>query len=169
MRSSYAGLVSEQLMGQTVTLMGWAHRRRDHGGVIFIDLRDREGVVQIVCDPDRPEMFKTAEGVRNEFCLKVVGLVRARPGGTDNANLVSGKVEVLCHELEVLNPSVTPPFPLDDENLSETTRLTHRVLDLRRPAMQKNLMLRYKVAMEARKFLDEQGFIDIETPMLTKS
>ena len=169
MRSSYAGLVSEQLMGQTVTLMGWAHRRRDHGGVIFIDLRDREGVVQIVCDPDRPEMFKTAEGVRNEFCLKVVGLVRARPGGTDNANLVSGKVEVLCHELEVLNPSVTPPFPLDDENLSETTRLTHRVLDLRRPAMQKNLMLRYKMAMEARKFLDEQGFIDIETPMLTKS
>ena len=169
MRSSYAGLVSEQLMGQTVTLMGWAHRRRDHGGVIFIDLRDREGVVQIVCDPDRPEMFKTAEGVRNEFCLKVVGLVRARPGGTDNANLVSGKVEVLCHELEVLNPSVTPPFPLDDENLSETTRLTHRVLDLRRPAMQKNLMLRYKVAMEARKFLDEHGFIDVETPMLTKS
>jgi aspartyl-tRNA synthetase len=169
MRSSYAGQVSEQLMGQTVTLMGWAHRRRDHGGVIFIDLRDREGLVQVVCDPDRPEMFKTAEGVRNEFCLKVVGLVRARPGGTDNANLVSGKVEVLCHELEVLNPSVTPPFPLDDENLSETTRLTHRVLDLRRPAMQKNLMLRYKVAMEARKFLDEQGFIDIETPMLTKS
>jgi aspartyl-tRNA synthetase len=169
MRSSYAGLVSEQLMGQTVTLMGWAHRRRDHGGVIFIDLRDREGIVQVVCDPDRPEMFKTAEGVRNEFCLKVVGLVRARPGGTDNANLVSGKVEVLCHELEVLNPSVTPPFPLDDENLSETTRLTHRVLDLRRPAMQKNLMLRYKVAMEARKFLDEHGFIDVETPMLTKS
>jgi aspartyl-tRNA synthetase len=169
MRSSYAGQVSEQLMGQTVTLMGWAHRRRDHGGVIFIDLRDREGLVQIVCDPDRPEMFKTAEGVRNEFCIKVVGLVRARPGGTDNANLVSGKVEVLCHTLEVLNPSVTPPFPLDDENLSETTRLTHRVLDLRRPAMQKNLMLRYKVAMEARKFLDEHGFIDVETPMLTKS
>jgi len=169
MRSSYAGLVSEQLMGQTVTLMGWAHRRRDHGGVIFIDLRDREGVVQIVCDPDRPEMFKTAEGVRNEFCLKIVGVVRARPEGTQNANLVSGKVEVLCHALEVLNPSVTPPFPLDDENLSETTRLTHRVLDLRRPAMQKNLMLRYKVAMEARKFLDEHGFIDVETPMLTKS
>ncbi|HMW24161.1 MAG TPA: aspartate--tRNA ligase [Burkholderiaceae bacterium] len=169
MRSSYAGLVSEQLMGQTVTLMGWAHRRRDHGGVIFIDLRDREGVVQIVCDPDRPEMFKTAEGVRNEFCLKIVGVVRARPEGTQNANLVSGKVEVLCHELEVLNPSVTPPFQLDDENLSETTRLTHRVLDLRRPAMQKNLMLRYRVAMEVRKFLDEQGFIDVETPMLTKS
>ena len=169
MRTTYAGLVSEKLMGQTVTLMGWAHRRRDHGGVIFIDLRDREGLVQIVCDPDRAESFATAEGVRNEFCLKIVGLVRARPVGTENATLVSGKVEVLCHELEVLNPSVTPPFPLDDENLSETVRLTHRVLDLRRPQMQKNLMLRYRVAIEVRKFLDEQGFIDIETPMLTKS
>jgi aspartyl-tRNA synthetase len=169
MRTTYCGLVSDALMGQTVTLMGWAHRRRDHGGVIFIDLRDREGVVQIVCDPDRPDMFKTAEGVRNEFCLKVIGKVRARPAGTENANLVSGKVEVLCHELEVLNPSVTPPFQLDDENLSETTRLTHRVLDLRRPQMQKNLMLRYRVAMEVRKFLDANGFIDIETPMLTKS
>ena len=169
MRTCYAGQVSEALTGQTVTLMGWAHRRRDHGGVIFVDLRDREGLVQVVCDPDRPEMFKTAEGVRNEFCLKITGLVRARPAGTENANLVSGKVEVLCHTLEVLNPSVTPPFQLDDDNLSETTRLTHRVLDLRRPAMQKNLMLRYKVAMEVRKFLDENGFIDVETPMLTKS
>ena len=169
MRTTYCGLVSEALMGQTVTLMGWAHRRRDHGGVIFIDLRDREGLVQIVCDPDRPEMFKTAEGVRGEFCLKVVGKVRARPAGTENANLVSGKIEVLALELEVLNPSVTPPFQLDDENLSETVRLTHRVLDLRRPQMQKNLMMRYKVAIEVRKFLDEQGFIDIETPMLTKS
>ncbi len=169
MRTSYCGLVSEKLMGQTVTLMGWAHRRRDHGGVIFIDLRDREGLVQVVCDPDRPDMFRTAEGVRNEFCLKVVGKVRPRPAGTENANLTSGKVEVLCHELEVLNPSVTPPFQLDDENLSETVRLTHRVLDLRRPAMQKNLMLRYRVAIEVRKFLDEQGFVDIETPMLTKS
>ncbi|WP_119354914.1 aspartate--tRNA ligase [Azohydromonas sediminis] len=169
MRTSYCGLVSDALMGQTVTLMGWAHRRRDHGGVIFIDLRDREGIVQVVCDPDRPQTFATAEGVRNEFCLKVVGVVRARPAGTENANLVSGKVEVLAHELEVLNPSVTPPFQLDDDNLSETVRLTHRVLDLRRPQMQKNLMLRYRVAMEARKFLDEHGFIDIETPMLTKS
>jgi aspartyl-tRNA synthetase len=169
MRTTYAGLVSEALLGQTVTLMGWAHRRRDHGGVIFIDLRDREGLVQIVCDPDRPEMFKTAEIVRNEFCIKIVGVVRARPEGTVNANLVSGKIEVLCHELEVLNASVTPPFQLDDENLSETTRLTHRVLDLRRPQMQKNLMLRYRVAMEVRKFLDANGFIDIETPMLTKS
>jgi aspartyl-tRNA synthetase len=169
MRTTYCGLVSEQLMGQSVTLMGWAHRRRDHGGVIFIDLRDREGLVQIVCDPDRPEMFKTAEGVRHEYCLKVVGKVRPRPAGTENANLTSGKVEVLCQELEVLNPSVTPPFQLDDENLSETTRLTHRVLDLRRPTMQKNLMLRYRVAMETRKFLDSNGFVDIETPMLTKS
>ncbi len=169
MRTTYCGLVSEALMGQTVTLMGWAHRRRDHGGVIFIELRDREGHVQIVCDPDRPDMFKVAESVRNEFCLKVVGLVRARPADKENANLASGKIEVLCHEIEVLNPSVTPPFQLDDENLSETVRLTHRVLDLRRPQMQKNLMMRYKVAIEVRKFLDEQGFIDIETPMLTKS
>ncbi|MES2716483.1 MAG: aspartate--tRNA ligase [Pseudomonadota bacterium] len=169
MRTTYCGLVSEALMGQTVTLMGWAHRRRDHGGVIFIDLRDREGLVQIVCDPDRAEMFSTAEGVRGEYCLKVVGLVRARPAGTENANLVSGKIEVLAHELEVLNPSVTPAFQLDDDNLSETVRLTHRVLDLRRPQMQKNLMLRYRVAIETRKFLDDQGFIDIETPMLTKS
>jgi aspartyl-tRNA synthetase len=169
MRTTYCGLVTEKYLEQTVTLMGWAHRRRDHGGVIFIDLRDREGLVQIVCDPDRAEMFKTAEVVRNEFCLKIVGKVRARPAGTENAALGSGKIEVLCHELEVLNASVTPPFPLDDDNLSETVRLTHRVLDLRRPQMQKNLMLRYRVAIEVRKFLDEQGFVDIETPMLTKS
>ncbi|MDE2297884.1 MAG: aspartate--tRNA ligase, partial [Burkholderiales bacterium] len=169
MRTTYCGLVSETLMGQTVTLMGWAHRRRDHGGVIFIDLRDREGLVQVVCDPDRAAMFKTAEGVRNEFCLKIVGKVRARPEGTVNANITSGRIEVLCLEIEVLNPSITPPFQLDDDNLSETTRLTHRVLDLRRPPMQRNMMLRYRVAMEVRKFLDANGFIDIETPMLTKS
>ncbi len=169
MRTTYCGLVSEALMGQTVTLMGWAHRRRDHGGVIFIDMRDREGLVQVVFDPDRADSFKIAEDVRNEFCLKVTGVVRARPAGTENAGLTSGKIEVLGHTLEVLNASVTPPFQIDDENLSETTRLTHRVLDLRRPYMQKNLMLRYRVAMEARKFLDEHGFIDIETPMLTKS
>jgi aspartyl-tRNA synthetase len=169
MRTTYCGLVSEALMGQTVTLMGWAHRRRDHGGVIFIELRDREGLVQIVCDPDRAATFATAEGVRNEYCLKVIGKVRARPADKENANLASGKVEVLAHELEVLNASVTPPFQLDDENLSETVRLTHRVLDLRRPQMQRNMMLRYRVAMEVRKFLDANGFIDIETPMLTKS
>jgi aspartyl-tRNA synthetase len=169
MRTSYCGLVTEQQLGQTVKLCGWVNRRRDHGGVIFIDLRDREGLVQVVCDPDRAEMFKAAEGLRNEFCVQITGLVRSRPAGTENANLTSGKIEVLCHELEVLNPSVTPPFQLDDENLSETTRLTHRVLDLRRPQMQYNLRLRYKVAMEVRKYLDAHGFIDIETPMLTKS
>jgi len=169
MRTTYCGLVSEALLDQTVTLMGWAHRRRDHGGVIFIDLRDREGLVQVVCDPDRAATFAVAEDVRNEFCIQVTGLVRSRPAGTDNANLTSGRIEVLCHELIVLNPSVTPPFQLDEENLSETTRLTHRVLDLRRPQMQRNLRLRYRVAMEIRKFLDANGFIDIETPMLTKS
>ena len=156
-------------MGQTVSLCGWVNRRRDHGGVIFVDLRDREGYVQVVCDPDRADMFTTAEGVRNEFCIQVKGLVRARPEGTVNDGLKSGKIEVLCQEMMVLNPSVTPPFQLDDDNLSETTRLTHRVLDLRRPYMQNNLMLRYRVAMETRKFLDANGFIDIETPMLTKS
>ena len=169
MRSHYCGLVTDALMGQTVSLCGWVNRRRDHGGVIFIDLRDREGYVQVVCDPDRADMFKTAEGVRNEFCVQIKGLVRARPEGTVNDGLKSGKIEVLCHELTVLNPSVTPPFQLDDDNLSETTRLTHRVLDLRRPYMQNKLMLRYRVAMETRKFLDANGFIDIETPMLTKS
>jgi len=169
MRTCYAGQVSEKLLDQTVTLMGWAHRRRDHGGVIFIDLRDREGLVQVVCDPDRADSFKIAEDVRSEYCLKIVGKVRSRPAGTENANLVSGKVEVLCHEIEVLNASVPIPFQIDEDNLSETTRLTHRVLDLRRPYMQNNLMLRYRVAMEVRKFLDEHGFVDIETPMLTKS
>ncbi len=169
MRSHYCGLVTEALLGQTVTLCGWVNRRRDHGGVIFVDVRDREGYVQVVCDPDRADMFKVAEDLRNEFCIQVIGLVRARPEGTVNDNLKSGKIEVLCHELKVLNPSVTPPFQLDEENLSETTRLTHRVLDLRRPYMQNNLMLRYRVAMEVRKFLDANGFVDIETPMLTKS
>jgi len=169
MRSQYCGLVTEALMGQTVTLCGWVNRRRDHGGVIFIDLRDREGYVQVVCDPDRPEMFKVAEEVRNEFCVQVKGLVRARPAGTTNDKLKSGQIEVLCHELVVLNASVTPPFQMDDENLSETTRLTHRVMDLRRPHMQRNMMLRYKTAIQVRNFLDKEGFIDIETPMLGKS
>ena len=169
MRSHYCGLVTEALLGQTVTLCGWVNRRRDHGGVIFVDVRDREGYVQVVCDPDRADMFKTAEGIRNEFCIQIKGLVRLRPEGTINEGLKSGKIEVLCHELTVLNPSVTPPFQLDDDNLSETTRLTHRVLDLRRPYMQNNLMLRYRVSMEVRKFLDANGFIDIETPMLGKS
>ncbi len=169
MRTVYSGLVDEKLIGQTVTLYGWAHRRRDHGGVIFIDLRDREGLVQVVCDPDRPEVFATADKCRNEFCLEVVGLVRARPEGTKNPSLISGGVEVLAQELKILNPSATPPFHLDDENLSETTRLTYRVLDLRRPYMQKNLRTRYRTAMAFRKFLDAHGFIDVETPMLTRS
>ncbi len=169
MRTCYTGQVAIDRLDQTVTLFGWVQRRRDHGGVIFIDLRDREGLAQIVCDPDRAETFATAEKIRNEFCVRVTGKVRRRPEGTTNSNLKSGEIEVLCYELEILNASVTPPFQLDDENLSETTRLTHRVLDLRRPQMQNNLMLRYKVALEVRKFLDSHGFIDIETPMLTKS
>ncbi len=169
MRSCYAGQVSAGHLDQVVTLFGWVHRRRDHGGVIFIDLRDREGLAQVVCDPDRAQVFEVAERVRNEYCVKVVGKVRRRPEGTVNPNIRSGEIEVLCQEIEILNPSVTPPFQLDDENLSETTRLTHRVLDLRRVPMQKNLMLRYRVAMEVRKYLDSLGFIDIETPMLTKS
>jgi aspartyl-tRNA synthetase len=169
MRTHYCGEVNASHVDQIVTLCGWNHRRRDHGGVIFIDLRDREGLAQVVCDPDRPEMFKIAEDVRNEYVLKVTGKVRRRPAGTENPNLASGEIEILCHELEVLNAAVTPPFQLDEENLSENVRLTHRVIDLRRPQMQKNLMLRYKVAMAFRRFLDEKGFIDIETPMLTKS
>jgi aspartyl-tRNA synthetase len=169
MRSHQCGQVTEALVGQQVTLAGWVNRRRDHGGVIFIDLRDRDGFVQVVCDPDRADMFKMAEQVRNEFCIQIIGLVRARPAGTENNDLASGKVEILCHELNILNASVTPPFQLEDDNLSETTRLTHRVLDLRRPQMQKNLRLRYNVAMETRRYLDQAGFIDIETPMLTKS
>ena len=169
MRTHYCGQLNAQTIGQEVTLCGWAHRRRDHGGVIFIDLRDRQGLAQVVCDPDRPEMFKIAETIRNEYCLKITGKVCARPAGSTNPNIASGEVEILCHEIEVLNPSITPPFQLDDENLSETVRLTNRVLDLRRPQMQKNMQLRYRTAMAFRRYLDQAGFIDIETPMLTKS
>ena len=169
MRTHYCGQVTAAHLDQIVTLCGWVHRRRDHGGVIFIDLRDIEGLAQIVCDPDRPDMFKAAESVRNEFCLKLTGKVRRRPAGTENASLASGEIEVLCHDIEILNTSVPPPFQLDDDNLSETVRLTHRVIDLRRPWMQNNLLLRYKAAMAFRRFLDSNGFIDIETPMLTKS
>lgn len=169
MRTQYAGLIDESYIGQTVTLYGWVHRRRDHGGVIFIDLRDREGLVQIVCDPDRPEVFSTADKVRNEYVLEVKGLVRARPDGTTNEELTSGKVEVLAQDLKILNPSAPPPFQMDDDNLSETTRLTYRVLDLRRLPMQRNMKLRYKAAMNFRRELDAMGFIDIETPALTKS
>src|SRR5512140_766742 len=169
MRTHYCGLLNTDQLDQTVSICGWAHRRRDHGGVIFIDLRDREGLAQVVCDPDRAEMFKIAESVRSEFVLRITGRVRRRPEGTTNANITSGEIEILCHEIEVLNAAVTPPVQLDDENLSENVRLTHRVVDLRRPQMQKNMMLRYKVAMAFRRFLDSRGFIDIETPMLTKS
>lgn len=169
MRTCYTGDLNTQHLGQTVTLFGWVHRRRDHGGVIFIDLRDRAGLAQVVVNPDDEAMFAMAERIRNEFCLRITGEVRERPEGTVNPDLPSGEVEVVCTELEILNPSVTPAFQLDDENLSETTRLTHRVLDLRRPQMQKNLMLRHQVTRAVRNYLDDLGFIDVETPMLTKS
>jgi len=169
MRTHYCGAVTAADIGTVVTLCGWAHRRRDHGGVIFIDLRDREGTVQVVIDPDTPEAFRVAEAVRSEFVLKVEGRVRRRPAGTENPNLPTGEVEVLAQSLEVLNPSLTPPFLLDDENLSENVRLTYRYLDLRRPVMQGHMRLRYRVAKLMRDYLDAHGFIEIETPMLTRS
>jgi aspartyl-tRNA synthetase len=169
MRSEYCGRISRKHLDQTVTLCGWVHRRRDHGGVIFIDLRDREGLVQIVCDPDMPETFQTADKLRNEFVISVTGRVRSRPAGTVNPNLVSGEIEVLAQQIEILNASLTPPFMMDDEQLSENVRLEYRFLDLRRPQMQQNLKLRYRTAMAVRNFLDRHGFIDIETPMLTRS
>ena len=169
MRTHYCGEINAALVDRVVTLAGWAHRRRDHGGVIFVDLRDRDGLAQVVFNPDRKEAFAAAERVRGEFVLKVTGKVRRRPEGTVNPDLKSGEVEVLVHEVEILNPSATPPFQIDDENLSETVRLENRVLDLRREAMQKNLRLRHRAAMAARRFLDGQGFIDIETPFLYKS
>jgi aspartyl-tRNA synthetase len=169
MRTHYCGELRATLIDRSVTLCGWAHRRRDHGGVIFIDLRDREGLAQVVCDPDRQEAFRAAERVRSEFVLRVTGKVRRRPAGTVNPELPSGEVEVLVHELEILNASTPPPFQIDDENLSEETRLQHRVLDLRRAPMQRNLRLRHRAAMATRRFLDERGFVDIETPVLYKS
>ena len=168
-RTDYCGRIDRRYLGQDVTVMGWVHRRRDHGGVIFIDLRDREGLVQVVCDPDRADTFAIGERLRSEFCIAVAGRVRPRPEGTVNPNLGSGEIEVLAHTIEILNASATPPFQPDDENLSETVRLTHRVLDLRRPQMQGNMMLRYRTAMAARKALDALGFVDIETPVLYKS
>ena len=169
MRTNYCGLINEAYLDQTVTVKGWVHRRRDHGGVIFIDLRDREGIVQVVIDPDTPEAFALADSARNEFVLSITGRVRHRPEGTTNDKMVSGKIEILAKEIEILNPAATPPFMIDDENISETVRLQNRVIDLRRPVMQRNLRLRYQVAMGVRRYLDEQGFIDIETPMLTRS
>ena len=168
-RTDYCGRIDRKRLGETVTVCGWVHRRRDHGGVIFIDLRDREGLVQIVCDPDRAATFAIAEKLRHEFVIAATGRVRPRPEGTINTSLVSGEIEILAHEIELLNQSLTPPFQLDDENISESVRLEHRVLDLRRPVMQKNLMLRHKATMSARRYLDAHGFIDIETPILYKS
>jgi aspartyl-tRNA synthetase len=169
MRTHYCAELTAALIGQQVTLAGWAHRRRDHGGVIFIDLRDREGLAQVVCDPDRAEAFATADRVRGEFVLRIRGRVRARPEGTVNPNLASGAVEVLAESVEILNPSAPPPVQLDEDYLSEAVRLEHRVLDLRREPMQKNLRLRHRAASAARAFLDAHGFIDIETPVLYKS
>ncbi|MGZ5035314.1 MAG: aspartate--tRNA ligase [Usitatibacter sp.] len=169
MRTEYCGNIDARFLGQTVTLFGWAHRRRDHGGVIFVDLRDREGLVQVVCDPDRVETFAAADRVRNEFVLRVAGVVRRRPEGTVNANLKSGEIEVLAHELEILNPAVTPPFMIDEEHVSEEVRLKYRYLDLRREPMQKALKLRHATARAVRGYLDDNGFIDVETPVLYKS
>src|SRR5690625_4948308 len=169
MRTCYTGEVNAQNLGQTVTLYGWVHRRRDHGGVLFVVVRDRTGVCVSVADLESKATLASAERIRNEFCLRVTGVVRKRPEGTINPELPSGEVEGLCLEIEILNPSVTPAFQLDDDNLSETTRLTHRVLDLRRPYMQHNLMMRHRVTRAVRNYLDDLGFIDIETPMLTKS
>ena len=169
MRSHFCGQLTTAQLDQTVTICGWVNTRRDHGGVIFIDVRDKEGLVQAVFNPEAAEMFKLAGTLRNEFCIKVVGRVIKRDDKLINPKLKTGEIEIVAQELEILNASITPPFQLDEENLSETTRLTHRVLDLRRPQMQHNMKLRYKTAMAIRQFLDANDFIDIETPMLTKS
>lgn len=169
MRSHYCGQINEALLGETVTLYGWAHRRRDHGGVIFIDLRDREGIVQVVIDPDTPDAFAHAERVRNEYVLRIQGRVRNRPTGTENPNLPTGLVEVLGQNLEILNRAEPIPFQLDDEDISEEVRLRYRYLDLRRPEMQQRLMLRSRVVSAIRRYMDGAGFLDIETPMLTRA
>lgn len=169
MRTDYCGAINTRHLGRTITLCGWVHRRRDHGGVIFIDLRDREGIVQVVCDPDNAAAFSVAEKIRNEFVLGITGTVRHRPEGTVNHGIPSGEIEVVVNTIEILNPSLTPPFQMDDDNLSEAVRLEYRYLDLRRPAMQHNIRLRHRVTMTVRTFLDQHGFIDVETPMLTKS
>ena len=169
MRSHYCGEVNTAHIDQTVEFCGWVNRRRDHGGVIFIDLRDRSGLVQVVYDPDLPDVFATAEQVRNEFVVRVKGLVRARPEGTVNPDLPTGEIEVLGKELEILNRAETPPFQLDDEDMSEELRLRYRYVDLRRPVMQQRIMLRALTTRTLRRYLDEHGFLDIETPMLTKA
>ncbi|MGB5627720.1 MAG: aspartate--tRNA ligase [Woeseiaceae bacterium] len=168
MRTHYCGEIDESLVGQEIEVCGWVHRRRDHGGVIFIDLRDREGLLQVVFDPDRPEIFAEAERIRSEYVLKVKGLVRPRPEGTVNPNMRTGHIEVLAHELDTLNKSETPPFH-HDEQANEEIRLKYRYLDLRRENMLGNLMLRHKVTAAMRDFLDTNGFVDVETPMLTRA
>ncbi|MGF1642038.1 MAG: aspartate--tRNA ligase [Thiotrichales bacterium] len=168
MRSNYCGLVDESLLEQSVTLCGWVNRRRDHGGVIFIDLRDREGLVQVVFDPDDPVMFEQAERIRNEYVLMVIGVVRRRPAGTENPNLKSGAVEVSARHLAVLNAAETPPFQIDEE-VNEETRLKYRYIDLRRPEMQQRMRIRARVGGFFRRFLDAHGFLDVETPMLTRA
>jgi aspartyl-tRNA synthetase len=168
MRTHYCGQVGEALIGQVITVAGWAHRRRDHGGVIFVDLRDRHGLLQIVFDPDRASVFALAERVRNEYVLKVTGVVRLRPSGTANANLKSGSVELLSQELEILNRAEPLPFQLD-ENVSEEVRLRFRYLDLRREEMRERLLLRHRITRALRHYLDDAGFVDIETPMLSKA
>ncbi len=169
MRTEYCGLTDTRFLGRSVTLFGWAHRRRDHGGVIFIDLRDREGLVQVVCDPDRAETFAAADRVRNEYVLRVQGVVRRRPEGTTNPALKSGEIEVLAHQLEILNPAASLPFMVDEAHLSEEVRLKHRYLDLRREPMQRALLLRHAAARATRGYLDANGFVDVETPVLYKS
>ncbi len=168
MRTHYCGQVGESLVGKVVTVAGWAHRRRDHGGVIFVDLRDREGLLQIVFNPDTPEVFAQAERVRNEFVLKVTGMVRPRPPGTTNPNLKSGKVELVCQSLEILNRSEPLPFQLD-EHVNEEVRLRFRYIDLRREEMRERLLLRHRITRAMRRYLDDAGFVDIETPMLSKA
>ncbi|MDE2069879.1 MAG: aspartate--tRNA ligase [Gammaproteobacteria bacterium] len=169
MRSHYCGQVNESLLDREVTLAGWVHRRRDHGGVIFVDLRDREGLVQVVFDPDRAAMFADAEHLRSEFVVSVKGKVRHRPKGTENSNLSSGKVEILAQEMEILNRAETPPFMLDEEDVNEERRLKYRYVDLRRPVMQQRLKMRAAIARTLRSYLDAQGFIEFETPMLTRA
>ena len=169
MRSLYCGELNETHLDQEVTLCGWVHRRRDHGGVIFIDLRDHKGLVQVVFDPDREAIFAIAERVRNEYVLRVTGRVRSRPEGTVNPDMPTGQVEVLGLELEVLNAAETPPFQLDDQDVNEEMRLRYRYIDLRRPEMQEKLRLRARVTHAMRSYLDENGFIDVETPIMTRS
>jgi len=169
MRTHYCGDVTEALLDQDVEICGWVHRRRDHGGVIFIDLRDREGRLQVVFDPDREAAFATADRARPEWVLRIAGRVRRRPEGTANDNLGSGQVEVLAHTIEVLNTAKTPPFQLDEADVGEDVRLRHRTIDLRRPAMQQHLITRARVTSFMHRFLDGYGFLDIETPMLTRA